>query len=43
MTFGVEDVVVQGRDLGIVEDQIQVLQRLGQKVATIKKDLDRRG
>lgn len=36
MAFRVEDVVVQGRDLGVVKDQIQALERLRQKVVTWK-------
>lgn len=42
MAFRVEDVVVQGRDLGVVKDQKQVLERLGQKV-TKWNDLDTDG
>lgn len=42
MAFRVEDVVVQGRDLEVVKDQKQVLERLRQKV-TKWNDLDTDG
>lgn len=42
MAFRVEDVVVQRCDVGVVQDQIQVLERLRQKVATWK-DVDMDG